>query len=202
MVIDNEQWIIDNPQTALPHYQLSTINSQLITTTTTTYDPLSRLTDTAYSDSTSLGYTYDAAGNRLTEWLNSTQVATYTYDAANRLTQHNGQSYTYDDNGNLLGDGNTSYTYDAANRLIGLSDGLSTVSYNYNGDGLRVAQTIDGLRTDYVQDIVRPLPQVLTARQGGSVSRYLRGLALIGEQHGGRGQRALCRRTRLAIPPP
>jgi RHS repeat-associated protein len=35
-----------------------------------------------------------------------------------------------------------------------------------------------------------PLPQVLTARQGGTVSKYLRGLGLIGEQTGGAGPNA------------
>ena len=50
---------------------------------------------------------------------------------------------------------------------------------------MRVTQIDDGLRTDYVQDVAAPLPQVLTARQGGTVSKYLRGLGLIGEQQGG-----------------
>jgi RHS repeat-associated protein len=54
----------------------------------------------------------------------------------------------------------------------------------YNGDGARVAGIVDGLRTDYVQDVGLPLPQVLTARQGGTTSRYLRGLGLLAEQQG------------------
>ena len=50
--------------------------------------------------------------------------------------------------------------------------------------------TVKGPHTNYVQDIAAPLPQVLTARQGGSVTKYpstlplvvrtgLRGLGLI-----------------------
>ena len=73
---------------------------------------------------------------------------------------------------------------DEAFRLSQLNDGLSTVNYSYNGDGVRVAQIADGIRTDYVQDVSLPLPQLLTAEQGGTINRYLRGLGLIGEQQG------------------
>ena len=47
-----------------------------------------------------------------------------------------------------------------------------------------MAQIADGIRTDYVQDVSLPLPQLLTAEQGGTINRYLRGLGLIGEQQG------------------
>jgi RHS repeat-associated protein len=87
----------------------------------------------------------------------------------------------------LLDDGLFSYTYDTANRLTQVVSDTLTTEYIYNGDGVRIAQIQDGLRTDYVQDIAAILPQLLTARQGGTVSRYLRGLGLIGEQTGGSG---------------
>lgn len=136
---------------------------------------------------------YAAAGNRLSHSLNGSPVMTYTYDIANRLAQTYDlvadvyTDFVYDDNGNLLDDGQYAYTYDAANRLIGVDDGVSTQGYVYNGDGVRVAQIVDGLRTDYVQDVAAGLPQVLAARQGGTLSRYLQGLGLIGEERGGAG---------------
>ena len=49
---------------------------------------------------------------------------------------------------------------------------------------MRIAQIADGIRTDTVQDVNLPLPQLLTAEQGGTTNRYLRGLGLIGEQQG------------------
>ena len=154
------------------------------------YDPLYRLTEANYSVGQVYTYTYDAANNRLAAGLNGSQVTTYTYDIANRLTQVDEQPYTYDDNGNLLSDGTYTYTYDTANRLVELADGISTKTYEYNGDGVRIAQIEDGLRTDYVQDVAAVLLQVLTARQGGTASNYLRGLGLIGEQRGGTGPMA------------
>lgn len=173
------------PLAAAPAMQASSFGSP--TTITYTYDPLYRLTGANYNSGESFNYTYDAAGNRLAYNINSTQVATYTYDIANRLTQVTGvdlATYTYDDNGNLLDDGQNTYDYDSANRLVEVDDGISTIDYIYNGDGVRTAQIVDGLRTDYVQDVVQPLPQLLTASQGGTVTRYLRGLGLVGEQRG------------------
>lgn len=151
------------------------------------YDPLYRLTAANYSTGESFNYTYDAASNRLTSSVNGAPPTSYVYDVANRLIQMGSQVYTYDNNGNLLNDGDYTYTYDTANRLTRVDDGISTIDYNYNGDGVRVAQTVDGIRTDYVQDIARPLPQALTARQGGTVSKYLYGLGLIAEERGGTG---------------
>ena len=43
---------------------------------------------------------------------------------------------------------------------------------------------MDGLRTDTVQDVAGPLPQMLAATEGGTTTRYLHGLGLIGEQRG------------------
>ncbi|MCP5014177.1 MAG: RHS repeat-associated core domain-containing protein, partial [Ketobacter sp.] len=177
----------------LPNFQTASAGD--VVTTTYTYDSLYRLTGAA-SQSPNLPisnyqYTYDSTGNRLTYALNGTQVATYTYDAADRLTEISNQSsvisYQYDANGNLLNDGQYSYSYDSANRLSQLNDGISNVAYTYNGDGVRVAQVADGIRTDYVQDVALPLPQLLTAEQGGTVNRYLRGLGLIGQQQAGSG---------------
>ena len=45
--------------------------------TSYTYDSLNRLTQTTYSDGTVITYTYDAAGNRLTQTV-STQIQNYT----------------------------------------------------------------------------------------------------------------------------
>ena len=85
-------------------------------TITYTYNPLYRLTGADYSSGEFFEYTYDLAGNRLSETTDA-GTSTYTYDNANRLTSVGGVTYTWDDNGNLLNDGVYTYTYDHANRL-------------------------------------------------------------------------------------
>jgi YD repeat-containing protein len=149
------------PPAPLPPYSLLPTPQTSTTTQTTVinyaYDPLYRLTNADYNTHSagsgqageSFAYTYDAASNRQTYSLNGTQVATYTYDIANCLTEVRDQlsvtSYQYDDNGNLINDGLFSYTYDSANRLTQISDGTFTTEYVYNGDGVRVAQITNDL---------------------------------------------------------
>jgi predicted HTH domain antitoxin len=73
-------------------------------------------------------------------------VVTYTYDVANRLTGMGGETFTWDDRGNLTHDGTFTYTYDAAGPLVGAQSITNTLVYTYNGDGVRVAQSVEGSR--------------------------------------------------------
>jgi len=77
----------------------------------------------------------------------TTGVVTYTYDAANRLTSVGGKTCTWYERGNLRHDGTFTYTYDAAGRLVGAQSITSTLVYTYNGDGVRVAQSVDGVES-------------------------------------------------------
>lgn len=64
------------------------------------YDAVDRLTSAALGSSTSLGFTYNELGNRLTHTWNGTPV-TYTYDTNNRLVSlSDGGTFTYDSRGN------------------------------------------------------------------------------------------------------
>ena len=142
--------------------------SPVVTTTITyVYDPLYRLKEANYSDSRYFHYTYDSVGNRLTETkcailpCGTPVTNTYVYDNANRLTSVNGQTYQWDDNGNLLNDGPSTYVYDAANRLTSVSNQSSVSSYQYNGLGDRLSQTVDSVTTNYVLDMNAGLTQVL-----------------------------------------
>jgi YD repeat-containing protein len=88
----------------------------------------------------------------------------YTYDDANRLASANGVAYAWDANGNLLSDGVNSYTYDGANRLTGVTDGVSAVSYAYNGLGDRLQTSAGGQTNRYTLDLVSGLTQALEDR--------------------------------------
>ena len=142
-----------------------------------TYDALYRLTAADYDDGTTFKYTYDAVGNRLTEETDES-TSTYTYDAANRLTDVNGVAYTWDANGNLLADGTGTYTYDAANRLVGLVEGEYTYAYTYNGLGDRLSQVENGETINYTLDLNRGLTQVLSDH----TNAYLYGNGRISEE--------------------
>jgi RHS repeat-associated protein len=147
------------------------------------YDPLYRLTEATYSTGQRFQYVYDAVGNRTvqTRTITNTQVITYQYDNANRMTKAGGVTYTWDNNGNLINDGSALYRYDRANRLISTTLNSATSLFNYNGDGVRLKQIVAGVVTTYTQDLVAPLPVVLQDEiqepdVATVVARYLYGM--------------------------
>jgi RHS repeat-associated protein len=84
-----------------------------------------------------------------------------------------------------------SYIYDGANRLTGVTDGVSVVSYAYNGLGDRLQTSAGGQTTRYTLDRVSGLTQVLddgsytylygngrVAQYGASGGEYFLGDAL------------------------
>jgi len=63
----------------------------------------------------------------------------------------------------------------AANRLITVTNGtILTLEYQYNGDGVLVAQTADGVTPTYVIAVLG-LPHVLVETTGGQSTAYLHG---------------------------
>ena len=99
------------------------------------------------SNSYAITYTYDPAGNRLTQ-RNSGVPTTYGYDAANELlTQQDttgNTAFSYDANGNQTvqtapGGARTTWTWDFESRptLVQLSTGIVN-TFTYNADGQRV----------------------------------------------------------------
>ncbi len=156
-------------------------------TTNYTYDPLGRLTGMTDTNEVSFQYTLDATGNRLgQEAVLCTgcqpQTTSYTYDTANRLSSAGGIAYTWDANGNLLNDGVKAYGFDHANRLVSVTDGQTTIIYNYNGLGDRVSQSVSGVTTQYTLDLNSGLTQVLAGDDG---SRYVYGLGRLSQGSAG-----------------
>ena len=131
-----------------------------------TYDSTERLTCAAYSTGECYQYDYDDVGNRttltITEAFSDTDVTTYTYDTANRLTAVDSVSYTYDHRGNLIYDGVYTYTYNGAGRMVQAQGVTMTLVYTYNADGLRVAQEQNGVPTHFVWDWATPVPEMLS----------------------------------------
>jgi RHS repeat-associated protein len=157
---------------------------------TYTYDALYRLTgETVTGDAASNGavnYTYDAVGNRLSRVSSIPGVdsRTSTYDANDRLN-----SDLYDANGNTTNSNGVDYRYDFENHLKEVGGGA--VQYVYDGDGNRVAKTVNGITTRYLVDSLNPTgyAQVVEELQGGQVVRqYTYGHDLISQRQQVGGQ--------------
>ena len=67
------------------------------------------------------------------------------------LTAFDGGAITYDNIGNPLTyhDGKT-FTWTAGRRLSGVTDGESSYTYAYDGDGNRISKTVNGVTTEFV----------------------------------------------------
>ncbi len=105
-----------------------------------TYDVLNRLLEAKTKDSggtviDDYQYTYDGAGNRLTQTINGTTTS-YTYNNANELTSDGSITYSYDANGNLTGNSaGLSLSYNALNQTASIAPpGGSAIGMSYAGD--------------------------------------------------------------------
>ncbi|MFF3413039.1 polymorphic toxin type 17 domain-containing protein, partial [Streptomyces sp. NPDC002742] len=98
---------------------------------------------------------------------------TYSYDAADRLTQTSAGSsatgYDYDADGNQIKAGSTTFGYDAENRLTGVTTSSTQYGFTYDADGLRTKATKSGtaLRTTtWDLNYDDGLPRVATETNG------------------------------------
>jgi RHS repeat-associated protein len=127
------------------------------------YDSDSRLTKGA-----GIAYEYDSANN-------PTKIGsgTYKYNSGNELETGPSLTYAYDEDGERTktkpstGPA-TTYGYDQAGNLLSVErpkEGETSEikdSYAYNGDGLRVSQTISGTTTYMAWDMAEKLPLLLS----------------------------------------
>lgn len=100
--------------------------------------------------------------------------------------------YTYDDNGSLKTrkSGEKTITYDwendGENRLVGVEivegSERTEIEYEYNENGIRVGQTVNGVETSYLIDELQPYAQVLEEydASGNLQAAYTYGEDLIG----------------------
>ena len=152
-----------------------------------TYDALYRLTEEAALGGATIGYTYDAVGNRLRREHSEEGVTVYTYDDDDRIVDAGGVEYTHDDNGNVVGIGETEYAFDSRDRLVLVDDGESAVSFEYDIDGHRVGMLgEDDGEVRYVVDENRQFTEVLaeTDANGAIQVSYVYGADLLSQHRG------------------
>jgi RHS repeat-associated protein len=107
------------------------------------YDAAGRLAGVT-RNGTTITYSYDASGNRLTA-----DGAAATYDAQDRLLAAGGATYAYTANGQLLsttaGGQTTTYQYDTLGHLIAVSlPGGTSLQYVVDSLGRRIGKKVTG----------------------------------------------------------
>ena len=143
-----------------------------------TYDSQSQLISVKEPDGTVINYTYDKAGNRVSETVSGT-ATTYSTNNLNEYTKVGGKDYSYDRNGNLIsvkeGTNETVYEYDYQNRLVKIISADHTYEYTYDMFGNRNSVTVDGQKTEYVWSPIG-LGNILTSyAPDGKASDYVYG---------------------------
>jgi RHS repeat-associated protein len=95
-------------------------------------------------------YSYDAAGNMLTDGINSW---TYVYDAENRITTAGGAAYTYDADGRRVKKSSgTNYWYGPSGAIMAETDSSGNwTNYIFFG-GQRLARNVSGDIKYYITD--------------------------------------------------
>lgn len=135
------------------------------------YDKLNRVIKAALSNGFFEEFSYDGAGNRLCKTTPQGKII-YEYDEENRLIKAGKTVYVYDPAGNLIEKstptGKATYQYDFENRLIFYSDESNQVVFEYDGNGNRISKTVNGTRTEYINDLIAPVTQVLLKKVQGS----------------------------------
>ncbi len=130
-------------------------------TTSYEYDSLNQLTR-VNDEKSGKTYTYSYSNGNITEQKEyayttgelGEAVDTKTWSYGNStwsdlLTSYNGEQIVYDEIGNPLTIGNKELTW-LGRQLLGITEGESTVSYTYNGDGQRTSKTVNGVNTEYI----------------------------------------------------
>ena len=111
------------------------------------YDSLDRLA-TATKTGVTIGYSYDANGNRLAQ--TGTSASTYSVSGtSNKLSSASGavaRNYSYDATGNVLSSGVATHTYDNHGRMQTgrLSSAATDTTYVYSALGQRVKKSGGG----------------------------------------------------------
>ncbi|MBS1891499.1 MAG: carboxypeptidase regulatory-like domain-containing protein, partial [Actinobacteria bacterium] len=125
-----------------------------------------------------IDYAYGEDGLLEAEWGSYARVglpealASTTYNAANELTEREGQKLSYDAEGNLIAEGSTEYGWNARGELTHIG-GEGPASFSYDPFGRRVSRAAEGQTTESLYDGVNIVEEVV----GSTSTSLLTGLA-------------------------
>ena len=115
------------------------------------YDPTDQLVQAKYGTARTVGYQYDATGNRQNVSDNGSSQ-TYSANALNQYTSAGGNSLTYDANGNLTSASGAAYTYDAQNRLTSATVNGIVATFTHDPRNRVVKRVTDGAVVNLTYD--------------------------------------------------
>ena len=149
------------------------------------YDGIYRLTSETISLAPSghngnASYSLDPVGNRLSDASSLEGIASgsWGFNADDEIS-----SETYDANGNVTATDGKTFVYDSENHLMSMNG--SQVTIVYDGDGNRVAKTVNGVTTYFLVDDLNPTGYAQVVEElaaNGTVERqYTYGLQRISE---------------------
>ena len=152
-------------------------------TTIYTYDATGELTEVELPGGRTIGYGYDAVGNRVAVTDSAASTVNYTTNNLDQYISVGGTTYTYDKDGNLIsstdGSDTTTYTYNVRGELSSLVTPGHTFTYLYDALGNRISSTDNGLTTNY---LVNPMGYTSVSGEfsntGEVISHYVNGLGL------------------------
>ncbi|MGE3407544.1 MAG: Calx-beta domain-containing protein [Pirellulales bacterium] len=139
---------------------LASVTDALGNVTEYEYDESGWLTQITNPDLTTIGYTYDSAGNVLTETDELGQTTTYTYDNLGRLLTITQPDPDGSGGGNPLTSPVTTLAYDAAGNVTSITDPNGNVTlYEYNSFSQlvgerRVVGNVDDEINEETDDVV------------------------------------------------
>lgn len=167
--------------------------ASLVTQTTYGFDNANRLLNLEHLNPLnqvleSIGYTYDANGNRISMNRPSVNLplpnpaSNTSYNEANQMLSFNDKNIIYDNNGNMTSVitscGTTNYTWDVRNRLVAINGfntdcSSLTASFKYDALNRRIEKTINSTTTKYLYDGV----DIIQEKQNGVITaNYIRTL--------------------------
>jgi RHS repeat-associated protein len=104
------------------------------------YDAVDQLIEAKYGAARTVGYQYDAVGNR--QWVSDNgTTAHYTANSDNGYTSVDGISTTTDLNGNMVSMRGAAYAYDAQNRISSATVNGVTTEFTYDSRNRVVRRT-------------------------------------------------------------
>ncbi len=167
-----------------PNRQLDYVEYPNQMVTTYVYDAFGREEgfNTVRADGTvvaSYSFDLDKNGNHLAETINEPYSQfpimplvdeTYTYDLGNRLQSVGALDFEYDYNGNMTRKGSDTYSFDLQDNLSYYM-GNNSLSYGYDGLGIRRSMSRNGVTCNYVMDVENGA-NVLMEMQGNEIQCY------------------------------